>query len=171
MIEQHLTTPERTLLEGLLDNAAPPHTGARPARYPLTKLKSISQSMQPKAITQRVALFNQLKRLFTPLIARLALTDDTLRYYAQYVLDNPSTCLVERRYERYLRLLAFIVHQYLRVGDALMLTLNKVVSGLLTDSEETLKEEYYQSRQATASLVGQVSRRSAQHIDVLTHIE
>ena len=84
-----------------------------------------------------------------------------------------STYLVERLHERYLRLLAFITHQYLCVGDALILTapadrLNKAVSGLLTDCEETLRQEFYQSRQATANLVGLDSRRSAQHIDVLT---
>ena len=174
VIEQHLTAPEKALLDGLLDNSSVNASHERPARYPLTFLKQITQSMQPKAIAERVALFNQLKQLFIPLapvIVRLDLSDDTLRYYAQYVLNNPSTYLVERLYERYLRLLAFITHQYLSVGDALILTLNKAVSGLLTDCEEKLKQEYYQSRQATASLVGQVSRRSTQHIDVLTHIE
>ncbi len=174
VIEHHLTAPEKALLDGLLDNSSINTSHGRPAPYPLTGLKQITQSMQPKAIAERVVLFNHLKGLFIPLapvITRLDLSDDTLRYYAQYVLDNPSAYLVERLYERYLRLLAFITHQYLSVGDALILTLNKAVSGLLTDYEETLKQEYYQSRQATASLVGQVSRRSAHHIDVLTYIE
>ena len=42
--------------------------------------------MQPRAIAERVALFNRLKQLFiqlVPVIARLDLSDDTLRYYAQ----------------------------------------------------------------------------------------
>lgn len=135
--------------------------------------------MQPSAIAERVSLFSQLKGLFTqlaPLIVRLELTDDSIQYYAQYVLDNRSVRLADRVHERYLRLLAFITYQYLSVGDALILTaladrLYKAVAGMLTDCEENLKEAYYQSRQATASLVGQMSRRSDTHIDALTQIE
>ncbi|XAZ82168.1 Tn3 family transposase (plasmid) [Fibrella sp. ES10-3-2-2] len=174
IIEEHLTAQEKALLDTLLDNSTKTERGQTTGRYPLTRLKHIPQSMQPKAIAERVGLFNQLKQLFIPLapvIARLDLTDDTIQYYAQYVLDNPSAYLAERLYERYLRLLAFITHQYLSVGDALILTLNKAVVGILNDCEEKLKQHYYQNRQATASLVGQVSRRSAMHIDVLAQIE
>ncbi|WP_019991028.1 Tn3 family transposase [Rudanella lutea] len=172
IIQQHLTAADQAMLDGLVDNSPPAPEGK--GRYPLTDLKQISQSMQPKAIAERVALFNRLKTLFiplAPLIARLDLTDDTIRYYAQYVLDNRSVRLAERVHERYLRLMAFITHQYLSVGDALILTLHKAVSGVLTDCDDRMKEEYYQSRQATASLVGQVSRRADVHIDALTEIE
>ncbi|GAB4020413.1 hypothetical protein [Spirosoma koreense] len=55
----------------------------------------------------------------------------------------------------------FITHQYLHAADALIQTLNKAVAGALIDCVDNLKEQYYQSRQATASLVGQVSRRAA----------
>lgn len=130
--------------------------------------------MQPKSIAERVALFNELKQLFitlAPVIARLDLTDDTIQYYAQYVLNSPSAYLADRLYERYLRLLAFITHQYLSVGDALVLTLKKAVVGMLNGCEEKVKQQFYQNRQATASLVGQVSRRSAMHIGVLAQIE
>lgn len=64
VIEHHLTAPEKALLDGLLDNSSANTSHERPARYPLTDLKQIPQSMQPKAIAERVALFNQLKQLF-----------------------------------------------------------------------------------------------------------
>ncbi len=38
------------------------------------------------------------------------------------MLDNRSTLVADRTHERYLRLLAFIIHQYMSVGDALILT-------------------------------------------------
>ena len=133
--------------------------------------------MQPKQIAERVALFRQLKALFSPLAAlieQLDLGDGTIRYYAQHVLDNRSEQLAERVHEqRYLRLLAFITHQYLSVGDALILTLNKAVASTLNACEHNLKEQssITKGRYATAGLVGQVSRRSDLHVDALTEIE
>ena len=174
LIQTHLTNSDKLLLDNLVENSSPTDPNGTWQRYPLTELKQISQAMNPKSIAERVALFNRLKALFTPLaplIARLNLTDDTIRYYAQYVLDNRSVRLAERVHERYLRLLAFIIYQYLSVGDALIMTLLKAVAGFFNDAEDTIKEEYYLNRQATASLVGQISRRSDVHIDALTEIE
>ena len=171
LIEQHLDPADRAVLDALLDSTA---TTERAGRYPLTDLKRISQSMRPKDIAERVELFRQLKSLFipvAPLIARLELADETIQYYAQYVIDNRSVRLAERIHERYLRLLAFIIHQYMSVGDALILTLKKGVVQVINDVEQKLKEQYYQSRHVTASLVGQVSRRADVHIDVLAQIE
>ena len=174
IIRQYLTAQDQALLDDLLDNAESSEESATRKRYPLTVLKHISQSMQPHAIAERVDLFRQLKTLFTqlaPLIARLELTDDSIQYYAQYVLDSRTVLLAERVHERYLRLLAFLTYQYLSVGDALILTLKKAVAGQLNDCEDKLKEEYYQNRHTTASLVGQMSRRADVHIDALTQIE
>ena len=174
VIEEHLTLTDREVLDTLLDNTSQPGQAQPAGRYPLTRLKHISQSMQPRQIAERVALFCQLKALFVPLaplIVRLDLADETIRYYAQYVLDNRSVHLAGRVHERYLRLLAFITHQYLSVGDALILTLQKAVVLVVNDCERTIRDQYYQSRQSTASLIGQVSRRSDVHIDVLAQIE
>jgi TnpA family transposase len=174
IIRQYLTPQDQALLDDLLDNTESKEESSIRKRYPLTVLKHISQSMQPHGIAERVGLFRQLKTLFTqlaPLIARLELTDDSIQYYAQYVLDSRTVLLAERVHERYLRLLAFITYQYLSVGDALILTLKKAVASLLNDCENNLKEEYYQNRHTTASLVGQMSRRADIHIDALTQIE
>lgn len=102
------------------------------------------------------------KHLFVPLaplIVRLDLADETIRYYAQYVLDNRSVYLAGRVHERYLRLLAFITHQYLSLGDALILTapadrLQKAVVLVVNDCGRTIRDQYYQSWQSTASLIG-----------------
>ncbi len=180
LIETYLTPADRLLLDDLLQKHPPdsPLAGGKPGtsriRYRLTGLKRISQSMQPKQIRSRVDLFTELKAVFiqlAPLIDRLALSDDTIRYYAQYVLDTQSKQSAQRTHERYLRLIAFIVYQYLTVGDALILTFRQAVTTMLNESEQTLKEQLYQQRQTTAGLVGQVVRRSDTHIDALQRIE
>jgi len=175
LIETHLQPADRLLLDALLQKQGlDEDTPLTTFRYELTHLKRISQSMQPKAIASRVSLFVRLKTMFgqlAPVISRLELSDDTIRYYAQYVLDNRSTLMAERLYERYLRLLAFVTHQYLLVGDALILTLQKAVATTVNSCEQQLKEQYYQSRYVTAQLVHQVSRRSETHIAVLSSIE
>lgn len=73
LIEQHLTPEARQLLEDLLQKqsrtssrqTAGRKTAVDSARqyYWLTRLKPISQSMQPKSIAERVDLFSQLKNL------------------------------------------------------------------------------------------------------------
>jgi len=63
------------------------------------------------------------------------------------------------------------VHQYLSVGDALILTLRQAVTTLLNESEQVLKDELYENRQSTAGLVGQVVRQSDAHINALSQIE
>lgn len=90
LIEGHLTAEDRAVLDALLDNSTTDE-GLPGGRFPLTRLKHINQSMQPNQIAERVALFRQLKELFSPLaplVVRLELADDTIRYYAQYVLET-----------------------------------------------------------------------------------
>lgn len=175
IIEQHLQPADRAMLDELLAKQTPSdYSVAGLLRYRLTDLKRINQSMQPKAIRQRVVLFTELKAVFEQiqgLIEGLNLSDDTIRYYAQYVLDTQSKQSSQRSHERYLRLIAFLVHQYLSVGDALILTFRQAVTSMLNTSEQTLKDQLYLSRQATAGLVGQVVRRSDAHIDALSRIE
>lgn len=175
LIESYLRPTDRAILDEILAKQAPADgTAGNRIRYRLTRLKRISQSMQPKQIRERVSLFTDLKTVFVQLaslIERLALSDDTIRYYAQYVLDTQSKQSAQRSHERYLRLIAFIVHQYLSVGDALILTFRQAVTTLLNDCEELLKEQLYQSRQTTAGLVGQVVRRTDTYLNALGRIE
>uniref|UniRef100_UPI0035C97D4D Tn3 family transposase n=1 Tax=uncultured Fibrella sp. TaxID=1284596 RepID=UPI0035C97D4D len=180
LIDAHLTPEARLMLEGLLQKQPPlarrrkmPPDAAR-QYYSLTTLKAITQSMKPHSIAERVELFSQLKAMFiqlAPLIVQLNLSDDTIQYYAQYVLDTRSAQSVERLGERYLRLIAFIVYQYLTVGDALVLSFQQAVTALVNEGEQELKETLYAERQGLALLVGQVIRRSDTHLMVLAKIE
>ncbi|MBR8838091.1 MAG: Tn3 family transposase [Stigonema ocellatum SAG 48.90 = DSM 106950] len=175
IIDRYLQENDSQLLDTLLGRqSSPPGSATQLFPYRLTHFKRISQSMQPGQIKQRVELFRELKLLFSqlaPLIVRLNLSDDAIRYYAQYVLDTQSKQTVQRTSERYLRLIAFIIHQYLSVGDALVLTLRQSVTSILNECEQTLKDEQFESRYANAQLVHRVTRRSDIHIQALVQIE
>ncbi|GAB3742010.1 Tn3-like element ISSod9 family transposase [Spirosoma lituiforme] len=175
IIDRYLQENDSQLLDTLLGRQSRPAGSATQLfPYRLTHFKRISQSMQPGQIKQRVELFRELKLLFSqlaPLIVRLNLSDDAIRYYAQYVLDTQSKQSVQRTSERYLRLIAFIIHQYLSVGDALVLTLRQAVTTILNECEQTLKNEQFESRYANAQLVHRVTRRSDIHIQALVQIE
>ncbi len=143
-------------------------------RYELTFLKRITQSMRPAHIKERLGLFVDLKTKYQQLqaiIKRLNLSDATIRYFADYVLDTQSSQPLKRVNEYYLQLIAFVIHQYFSLGDALILTLNNAVTSTFNDAEGDLKEQYYQNRYINAQLVNQVSRRSTTHIDALGVIE
>jgi len=102
---------------------------------------------------------------------RLKLADATIQFYAEYVINNQIPQIATRGTIRYLLLIAFIIHQYYLLGDALILTLNSAVTGYVNGCENLIKQELYQNRMQTAQLVSSVAYRSITHIDVLTTIE
>lgn len=178
IIQTYLLESDKLLLDKLshkkqVDEEFPQKSNAY-RRYELTFFKRISQSMQPSMIKERLELFIELKTKYQqlqPIIKRLNLSDATIRYFADYVSDNYSSQPLKRVNEYYLQLIAFVIHQYFSLGDALVLTINNAVTTTFNDAEERLKEQYYQNRHSNAQLVHQVSRRSSTHIDALSIIE
>lgn len=167
-LEKHLRAADKVLLDELLSK---PDTFQR---YELTFLKRIPQSMRPSVIKYRVVLFERFKAMVSqlnPLIRKLNLSDATIRYYAEYVLDNRSANMARRGTDKYLLLIAFVIHQYMSLGDALILTLLNALSGCLSKCDTYIKEQLYRQRYQTAALVGQVTKRNKVHLDVLGMIE
>jgi TnpA family transposase len=168
VLEKHLHAADRAMLDDLLSK--PDHL----FRYELTYLRKIPQSMRPSVIRERVGLFERFKEIATqlgPLVKKLDFSETTIRYYAQYVLDSRSANVARRGTDRYLLLVAFAVHQYLSLGDALVLTMLNALSSCLNNCDSRIKEEHFQQRHQTASLVGRVARRNQDHIDALGLIE
>ena len=60
-----------------------------------------------------------------PIITRLNLPEETIKFYAEYVIDNQVFQVTDRDNTRYLLLVSFIIHQYYQLGDALVLTFNQ----------------------------------------------
>ncbi len=168
ILETHLHQADRLLLDELLNKQDTFQ------RYELTFIKRIPQSMRPSVIKVRVELFVRFKAMvvrLNPLIKKLNLSDATIWYYAEYVLDNRSTNMARRGTDKYLLLIAFVIHQYLSLGDALILTMLNTLSNCLNNCDNCIKEQLYRQRYQTASLVGQVTKRNKVHIDVLGLIE
>jgi hypothetical protein len=165
---KHLRLADKVLLDELLSK---PDTFQR---YELTFLKRIPQSMGPSVIKYRVALFERFKAMVSqlnPLIRKLNLSDATIRYYAEYVLANRSANMARRGTDKYLLLIAFVIHQYMSLADTLILTLLNALSGCLSKCDNHIKEQLYRQRYQTAALVGQVTKRNKVHLDVLGIIE
>jgi TnpA family transposase len=168
-LDKHLHQADKDILDELLNKDSDPFE-----RYEITFFKRIPQSMQPSIIKKRVELFKRFKRMFqqlNPVIMKLNLSDGTIRYYAQYVLDNRSANMARRGDNKYLLLIAFVIHQYLSLGDALVLTLLHAMSSSLNHCESNSKEQLYKQRHQTTSLVGVVTKRTEIHIDTLGLIE
>lgn len=177
IIQTHLPQSDKALLDGFAqkEHLSPEDPkGDDYRRYELTFFKKISQSMQPMFIKERVDLFVELKTKYLqlqPIIKKLNLSDATIRYFADYVLINQSAQSLKRINEYYLQLIAFVIHQYFSLGDALTITLINAVTATFNDAEEQLKDEHYQNRHANAQLIHQVSRRSSAHVNILDSVE
>ena len=169
ILAKHLRSEDRKLLDGLLEKGKDIFD-----RYELTILKRIPQSMKPSVIRHRVKLFvwfKQIAEQLQPLTTRLNLSDASIRYYAQYVLDTQSSNMARRGGDRYLLLLAFAIHQYLSLGDALVLTMLHATTTSINNCDSNSKELVYQQRHYTASLVKQVTTRNKVHLNALGIIE
>lgn len=172
-------TPDDTLL---LDNLLNEHQSyeedlkkhLKVKRYEITFFKRISQSMETKHIHERQENFQHLKGMFLQIVhvaRRLRLSDSAIQYYAEYVINNQIPQIASRGKIRYLLLIAFVIHQYYLLGDALILTLNSAVTSFINGCEEDVKLRLYESRLHTAQLVQSATHRSITHIDVLRAIE
>ena len=84
---------------------------------PLSQYKSVNQSLRPKAIQASINIFKKIEVITMPLISvieRLSLTPDCCEYYATWVKKAKLSQLKQFSDKRklYLRLVAFLQHQY-----------------------------------------------------------
>lgn len=178
ILTRYLTSEDILLLDQLLVEHSSYQEDARRhlkvKRYEITFFKRISQSMETKQIRERVQSFQHLKRMYLqllPVAKRLKLSDATIQFYAEYVINNQVPRIATRSTIRYLLLIAFIIHQYYLLGDALILTLNGAVTNYVNGCENMVKQELYGNQMQTAQLVSSVTHRSITHVSVLAAIE
>ncbi|WP_221393482.1 DUF4158 domain-containing protein [Dyadobacter sp. NIV53] len=151
ILNKYLTAADISLLEQLLVEHTSYQQDSRKhlkvKRYEITFFKRVSQSMETKQIRERVANFQSLKIMYLqllPVARRLKLSDATIQFYAEYVINNQVTQITTRSTNRYLLLISFIIHQYYMLGDALILTLNSAVTNYVNVCENLVKQELYQ---------------------------
>ena len=130
--------------------------------------------MKTMKIKERVNNFEQLKKMYLqlfPVAKRLKLSDSSIQFYAEYVIDSQIPQIASRNTMKYLLLISFVIHQYYLFGDALILTLIDSITNYINGCENMLKQELFQNRAQTSQLVSSVTHRSITHVDVLAAIE
>lgn len=122
----------------------------KPSPYELTLLKKFSHSLQPAAIKSNVEQLLGLRELFLelrPVIDKLDLSREGIRYVATYVLKSPAWRLTAKEdRSRYLHLITFIVHQYYQLQDHLVDILLTSVRGAHNAALKEHKELCYKHR-------------------------
>ena len=111
IVEEQITTKQETSLGSLL-TVTKNNVGGILSQY-----KSINQSTQPKAIQSNIKVFNNIQKhinILLPLIDSLSLSPQSCEYYATWVKKAKLSQLKQFTDKRklYLRLIAFLQHQY-----------------------------------------------------------
>src|SRR5207244_2260878 len=125
-VERMLTDDTRALLDTLLTQEAVDETSVpgKTSAYKLTLMKKLSQSTKPSKVKERVADLSLVEGLYQslkPVLDGLALNQEGIHYYAHSVIKAKIFQLTRRDDpDRYLHLIAFIVHQYYRLQDNLV---------------------------------------------------
>jgi len=95
--------------------------------------------MKIKATVSNWQILRELYDEVLPIIAKLDLTHDGIRYYANTVVKSQVFTVSRRDDEdRYLHLICFIAHQFYRLQDTLVDILVKVVDNALNASKRTI---------------------------------
>lgn len=175
ILKRNLSQQDYTLLDGLFQKTEIINEKVSGAQvYELTLLKNIVQNMDNYDINHRLERFVALKRMYKQLLGvvqKLNLTDSTIKYYAEYVIDTQSAQLKNNQSQRNLWLIAFIVHQYHSFGDALVITFQKAVKMVLNSSENKQKENYLKDKQLRTELTASISQRGISNAELLVEIE
>jgi Domain of unknown function (DUF4158) len=162
IIEASLTENQRTNLDTLLEKE-PSNSTEEGWRYRLTLLKKPNQSTRPAKIRANLADLDTVQTLYLdlmPVVQRLNLSYETIRYYAYSVIKAQIPQVSRRADEdRFLHLIAFIVYQTFKLNDLLIDALLSVVQAAINAAEKEQKEVYFRERdqrnQSFATLVEQ----------------
>jgi hypothetical protein len=150
-LEPLLTPSLRQRLQALLE--APPRSSGTQA-YRLTQLKRLSQSTKPAKVRARLEEFQYIQeqyQLVAPLLPQLNLPQAGIIYYATIALKLDSFDLARRsEQERFLHLLAFIVHHYCRLQDNLVDVFLNVLNSILNSVRREHMEHCYSRRETQA---------------------
>jgi len=148
LTESLLTEKAKRLLDRLMESNDA--SADKIKRYYLTLIKTFSHSLQPSAIKSNVEQLVTLRELYSeirPVIEKLDLTREGLRYFATYVLKSPTWCLTAREeHDRYLHIITFVAHQYYQLQDLLVDVLLSSVTAINNTARREHKELCYEQR-------------------------
>jgi len=146
VIDQELSPEARALLDRLFVQ----ESEGEQARYKLTLLKRLSQSTKPAQIKERaedLVYLAELHESLKPVLPVLNLGLEGIRYFANSVIKSDIFQLHQRAIEdRYVHVVAFIVHQYDRLQDNLVDTLLSVVKSFQNSAQRDHQDWCYTER-------------------------
>ena len=145
-----LSEQQRAKLDELLEKE--PGEDKDPGwRYRLTLLKKPFQSTRPSKIKANLADLTTLQSLYldlAPLVQRLHLSYEAIRYYAYFVIKAQIPQISRRSDEdRFLHLVAFAVYQTFKLNDTLIDTMLVAVQAAINGAEKDQKEVYFEERE------------------------
>ena len=151
IIEKQLTAENRLLLDTLLEREPATNEDDKFRRYKLTLLKKFYQSTRPmkvKANTEDLATLRNLFHRLERVIDAINLSDEGICYYAQFVLQSRTNQMLQKsEQDKYLYIIAFIIHQYYKLQDGLLDTLTQVVQHAINKAREQEKTIYFAKRE------------------------
>lgn len=177
IIDAGLNEKQRAILDDLLEKE-PGKASDAGWRYRLTLLKKPFQSTQPSKIRANLADLDTLQAIYLdlkPIVQRLNLSDECVRYYA-YSVIKAQIYQVSRRADedRFLHLIAFVVYQTFKLNDTLIDTLLSAVQAVVNTAEKDQKEAYFQAReqrsQSFNTLVEQLRQNVSETLSAIKHI-
>ncbi len=171
IIDQKLRPNTRALLDKLFVQ----ESEEKHARYKLTLLKNLSQSTRPVQIRERaddLAYLTVLYESIEPVLPLLDLGHEGIRYFANSVIKSDIFQLNQReREDRYIHVVAFIVHQYYRLHDNLIDTLLSTVKSFLNSAQRDQKDRCYaENKERSPSLKSIVDSLDEDVFTLLKHI-
>lgn len=133
ILDQRLETEHKNLLDELLTPIVDPKR--RRSTVPLTKLKTSKQSLAPSELKQSMDVLKQFSkhyRCLKRLIEALPVGDQATQYHAQWLekANHQQLTQFSDKKEAYLRLLAFIKHQFFVRQDLAIDALLKSVTAM-----------------------------------------
>lgn len=177
-IQNHLGAKDRLLLDDLLEiggssdldgnERSPNHL------YKITLLKKSNQSTKPGKIKENIKDLECLKSLFEKsytIAAKLNLSSEAIRYYAQVAIKSQVFQISRREENRYLLLIAFVIHQYYRLNDTLIDSLVLASQTIKNSALRKAKDNLYDARQSRYQLIGELSKSMEDHLAALEKIE
>jgi TnpA family transposase len=173
IIESRLTPATRKMIDTLFEKED--IQSSKVKRYKLTLLKKFNQSTRPKKIKENIEDLKTLKEIFQSLesiLKELNLTHEGIRYYANSVIKSEIFQVSRRSDEnRYLHLIAFVVHQFFKLQDILIDIFLIAVQNNINTATREHKEIYYKKRKEKNESVKKFVRYLDKNIVIISYIK
>lgn len=141
----------------------------------LLSYKTVYQSLKPKMIQANVKIFEQIRELISPLwplIDSLSLTPQCCEYYTTWVKKAKISQLKQFTDERklYLRLIAFLQHQYYSRQDIFVDVFLRSVRSTKNSALHQLKNEDHLSRSERRTAVKHLTKSCRGYKSIIDEI-